>query len=102
MNGERAELHRFPLLIIEDHGQQRQPMGALDEQTGQRLPEEVRAVADRGDDGRLGTSELYAERRSQAEPEAARVRRREVAAGPRELSESAIERILVHDRGGVV
>src|SRR5262249_62412102 len=37
---------RLPPLVVEDDGQERQAVRAFDEMTGDRLAEEVRAVAD--------------------------------------------------------
>src|SRR5882724_3764897 len=49
MNRERSGLHRLPLLLVEDDGEDRHDMRTLHEQARERLAEEVCAVTDGGD-----------------------------------------------------
>src|SRR5437899_9472614 len=42
MDGEHAELHRLPLLVVEDPAQARQTVAALNKEAAQRLAKDVR------------------------------------------------------------
>src|SRR5262249_18750363 len=102
MDREGPELHRFPLLVVEDDREDRYAVRALHEQARKRLAEEIRPITDGGDHRGVRVPELHTERGAQTEAEPTRVRRRDVALRPRECREAPVQRILVHHHRAVV